>query len=260
MQAARLPAARGWGWLVEAFRLYRRNPPLLVLMTLNYWLQYIMVFVVPFIGPIAANFLLQAIAVTAMNGCRVVDQRRPFSIDIVWSGFLRNFAALLKLGGLYVACLLALVGVLFALNGPDLLDLTGAGTGAAEEALRDSKLVSLLYSAVLLTLPLVLSFWFAPMLVAWNDLPAAKALFFSIVAVLRNWQAFAVYGAAVFGVSALAPGLLRAAVAALPETLGTLVGAVVSLAMIFVLMPTLFASIYVSYREVFAPPTPDVAS
>ena len=104
----------------------------------------------------------------------------------------------------------------------------------------------------------MLSFWFAPMLVAWNDVPPLKALFFSIVAVLRNWPAFAVYGASVVALSAIAPGLLRAAVSVLPGTVGTLFGAAVSLAMIFVLMPTLFASIYVSYREVFAPPTADV--
>ncbi len=258
MQALQLPAGRGWGWLVEALRLYRRNPSLLVLMTMNYWLQYFMVFLVPLVGPLAANVLLQAMSVTAMNGFRTVDQKRPFAVDILWSGFLRNRVALFKLGGLYLLGVLVLVGVLFALNGGALLQLSGAGAGTADEALRDEELMSLLYSAVLLTLPLVLSFWFAPMLVAWNDLPPLKALFFSIVAVLRNWPAFAVYGASVVALSAIAPGLLRTAVSVLPGTVGTLFGAAVSLAMIFVLMPTLFASIYVSYREVFAPPTADV--
>jgi len=258
MQALRLPAARGWGWLVEAFGLYRRNPPLLVLMTMNYWLQYFMVFLVPLVGPLAANVLLQAISVTVMNGCRAVDQRRPFAAELLWSGFLRNRIALFKLGGIYLLCVVVMVGVLFALNGGALLELTGAGAEAAEEAARDAELMSLLYTAALLTLPLVLSFWFAPMLVAWNDVPPLKALFFSIVAVLRNWPAFAVYGASVVALSAVVPGLLRAAASVLPGTAGTLVGAVLSLAMIFVLMPTLFASIYVSYREVFAPPTADV--
>ncbi|MCK7500117.1 MAG: hypothetical protein MZW92_64695 [Comamonadaceae bacterium] len=52
--------------------------------------------------------------------------------------------------------------------------------------------MSFLYAALVLTLPLMLSFWFAPLLVAWKDMPALKALFFSIVAVARNWRAFAV--------------------------------------------------------------------
>ena len=37
MQARHLPAARGWAWIVEGFRLFRRNPPLITFLVFSYW-------------------------------------------------------------------------------------------------------------------------------------------------------------------------------------------------------------------------------
>ena len=44
-------------------------------------------------------------------------------------------------------------------------------------------------------IPVAMLFWFAPILVAWHDVPPAKALFFSFVSCWRNRGAFVFYGA-----------------------------------------------------------------
>ena len=45
-----------------------------------------------------------------------------------------------------------------------------------------------------LQLPLSLMFWHAPALVHWHQVPPVKSVFFSLVACLRNFWAFTLYG------------------------------------------------------------------
>ncbi|MGB0127326.1 MAG: BPSS1780 family membrane protein [Rhodocyclaceae bacterium] len=252
MQALRLPAASGWRWIAEGFRLYRRNPSLLILLALNYWLLFLLVFLVPYVGSLAANIVLQALSVTVMNGCRSIDRSTPVAMDIVWSGFKRNLPNLLRLGALYLLGEILIALVLVLGFGASLNEVLGVAATKGERPPDGEALPPFLFAALGLTVPLILTFWFAPMLVAWHDIGAIKAVFFSAVAVLRNWIAFAVYGASAVLVSSLVPsvfGLLGNGSGAMATV--SMLAALMFLA--FVLMPTLFASIYVSYREVFAP-------
>ena len=42
--------------------------------------------------------------------------------------------------------------------------------------------------------PLMMAYWFAPLLAGWGRVSAVKAMFFSFVACWRNWRAFFAYG------------------------------------------------------------------
>jgi hypothetical protein len=93
-------------------------------------------------------------------------------------------------------------------------------------------------------------FWFAPPLAAWHATGPAKALFFSFFAFLINWRAFLAYGA----VAALA--MVAFPLAAVSLILMLSGGAELKLAalvlpLVVLLLPTLFASFYASYRDVF---------
>jgi hypothetical protein len=85
-------------------------------------------------------------------------------------------------------------------------------------------------------------------------MPAAKALFFSFFASLRNWRAFFVYGLAVAVVAGLLPGvafsMLTVAVRGAQGAAGVM--SMVALVVVVILLPTLYASFYASYRDVFA--------
>ena len=112
-----------------------------------------------------------------------------------------------------------------------------------------ASLLAVLVLAAALYVPVMMMYWFAPPLTAWRSVPPPKALFFSFFACVMNWRAFLAYGA----VTALvALGVPLAALSVL--MLAGLRVAALSLVfpIILVLLPTLFASFYAGYRDIFA--------
>jgi hypothetical protein len=100
----------------------------------------------------------------------------------------------------------------------------------------------------------MMMFWFAPPLAAWHGAGPGKALFFSFFACLMNWRAFLAYGAATAFVTLVLPFVaLSLLVIASGGTLRLSAMALV-FPLLIVLLPTLFASFYASYRDVFATP------
>ena len=97
----------------------------------------------------------------------------------------------------------------------------------------------------------MMMFWFAPPLAAWHSASPVKALFYSFLACLINWRAFLAYAAATGLITLVVPFVLAV-------TLRTLLGDVsfawLAFPLLGVLLPTLFASFYASYRDVFATP------
>jgi uncharacterized membrane protein len=83
----------------------------------------------------------------------------------------------------------------------------------------------------LLLVPLLMAYWFAPALVVFDNMPALEAMKLSFAACWRNMAPFLVYGLVTF---------VLAMLAAIPFGLGFLV-----------LVPTVTASFYASYRDVF---------
>ena len=47
MQVQTLPAAAGWRWLGAGFAIFRRNPPLLAMLIVCYWLTVLFLNIVP---------------------------------------------------------------------------------------------------------------------------------------------------------------------------------------------------------------------
>jgi hypothetical protein len=103
-----------------------------------------------------------------------------------------------------------------------------------------------------------MAFWFAPLLTAWDGVGAAKSLFFSFVASWRNWRAFAAYGVVLVLVGAVVPGVILIIAGQISQSLLTVLNTALRMILIFVLAPTMVASVYLSYRDVFAaPPEPE---
>jgi len=260
MQARILPAARGWRWLVDGFRLFRSNPAMLTFVVFGYWLVLVFLNVVPLVGFVLAPLCVPALSVGVMNGCRVVEQGGVAPFSILYSGFRQHARALLLLGALYLAGSVAVLAASIPVDGGVLFEIMLGGRRPGPEAIAASNVMAALQVALLLMVPLLMAFWFAPLLVAWNDLGAAKALFFSFVACWRNWRAFVVYGAGVAFVSAILPGILLGLFGAFSEALVRAAVVALTLPILFVFVPTLFASFYLSYRDVFAAASPAPAA
>jgi hypothetical protein len=98
----------------------------------------------------------------------------------------------------------------------------------------------------------MMGFWFAPVLAAWHGIGAVKALFFSLLACLMNWRAFLSYGIAAAALMLVMPVVALSAIALLMQGRGGSASVVsLVLPLVIVLLPTLFASFYASYRDVF---------
>jgi hypothetical protein len=253
MQARQLPAIRGWNWIVEGFRLFRNNPALLTFLVFGYWLTLIFLNLLPLIGPLVAPLCVPALSVSVMNGCRLLERRAQDTagFGLLFSGFQKNRNVLFLLGAIYLTASVAVFAATALVDDGALLRIALTNEKPPEDLMANEQLLLSLQFALLLMLPLLMAFWFAPMLSAWNALSAGKALFFSLVACLRNWRPFLVYGLGVAFISVLLPGALLGVVEAFSPALQRMMVIALSLPLLFVFVPTLFASFYVSYRDVF---------
>jgi hypothetical protein len=253
MQAHRLPIRRGWFWIIEGFRLYRRNPSLMGFLVFGYWFLLLLLDMVPVIGPVAAALCVPAMAVSVMNGCRAIDKRQKLDpAKLLFSGFKNQPRVLATLGAInFAAWLLLLVGGSAIDDGTLMRAMMGSAPVDAD-TFGDVQVQLAALVTLLLMVPVLMAFWFAPLLVAWENCSATKALFFSFIASWRNGGAFLSYGLGLMGVSALLPGLFLGLLASLSNTLFSVAAVLMTLPLVLVFMPTLFASFYVSYRDVFS--------
>lgn len=251
MQALKLPARRGWLWLAGGFALFRKNPPLLTMLVVSYWMLVAMLNLIPVVGAIAATLCIPAFSVSLMNACRELDQDRPIGPALLFSGFRENLKGLLMLGSLYLAATIAILGISAMADGGILMQMMLGGTSPSEEAMGSGQFLAATQLALILLTPLMMAYWYAPVLAAWHAFPVGKALFFSLVACLRNWRAFLAYAAAMLVFGGLLPGVLLGLLAALMPDSVSFFAMLFSIPLLLILAPVLFASFYVSYRDVF---------
>jgi len=255
MQALTLPARRGWRWLADGFAIFRRKQLMLSLAVFGYWMAMALISAFPLIGRVAAMLLIPVFSVSLMNACRVLESGNPrplmLSPPLLFSGFKKNSRTLLKLGVIYFVFTVGVFAAVAPIDDGVLFRMVILGEPQHAKIL-DSEAVMLAAQLALASfMPLMMAYWFAPVLVAWHDLSAAKSLFFSFVACLRNWRAFLVYGAAVVIIGALLPGVLTGVLSAVVPGGGGVLSIMLTSLIVLFLLPTLYASFYVSYRDVF---------
>lgn len=251
MQALKLPSRRGLRWLAEGFGIYRRNRLMLSLTVLGYWSLMALINSLPVVGQLATTLLIPVFSVSLMNACRLFEQGLPFVPQVLFSGFQKNLRALLLLGVVYIAASLAILCLVALVDGGVLLRFVVLAETPDEQALAGNSVMFAGQLALLLFVPLMMSYWYAPVLVAWHDLPPAKSLFFSLVACLRNWRAFIVYALAILLFGVIVPGLLLGSMSVAFVGSSNLISLAFAALVALVLLPTLYASFYVSYRDVF---------
>ncbi len=232
-------AGRGTAWWGDAWRLFTASPWIWIAITVLFIAFVVTLGFIPVLGSLASTVLAPVFAGGLFAGCRALDRGGPLTVGHLFTGFADRLGPLVILGLLYlagsfviavvfVALLLGVVGV----SGISAL-LTGDATQAAVAMLATLGFGALVAALVvmLLGIPLLMAFWFAPALVALrNDEPFA-AMKTSFGACLANTLAFLVYGLL---------GIAFAIVASIPLGLGWIV-----------LAPVTVASIYTSYKDIF---------
>src|SRR5882672_1102843 len=259
-----VPAKNGWTWLVRGFALFRKNPPMWLFLVFTYWIAVALLGQIRYLGPAASTVLLPAFSVSFMFMCAVLEHGGMLRPALLISGFRSGPATLILLGVLYLLSIVAVLGLSSIADAGALLWWIVSGREPPEAALVDGSVSLAMLVASAGAAPVLMAFWFAPVLAAWNRIGAVQSLFYSFFAVWRNWRAFLVYGSALF----LAGALFMTAVTVLAVLMQGKIEVLRSFALIFTLLtlPTLFASFYASYRDVFpenavpAEPPPDAGS
>ncbi|MGZ8215847.1 BPSS1780 family membrane protein [Methylomagnum sp.] len=237
MDIRALSFGRGMGWLTEGFALFRRNPLIWIVLTLAYLALTTIISLIPLIGAVALTLVQPILAAGFMAGCQDLADGEELRVEHLFEGFRRDTQPLLMVGLLTLA---AGIGVTL-ISGAILLVFGGAGLLAGSMSDGGSLVGSLMTASGMLLatlvffaliLPVAMASWFAPALVWFDGLPALEAMKQSLVGCWRNMLPFTLYGLALIPLSLLA---------LLPLGLG-----------LFVLIPTLFASVYVSYRDIYS--------
>jgi hypothetical protein len=250
VQARIVGAAQGVRWLGEGWALFRAAPLGWLALACVYLLGTNVLALIPVVGFVAALMMVPALTVGMMAAARAASRGAQPHVRMLAEGFQAGGRAQLGLGAIYFLLSTAVFGAIALADQEGklrsiLAGRTPAGELAAAEILLPLAVFALAYA------PVLMMFWFAPPLAAWHSTGVLKALFFSFVACLMNWRAFLAYGAAVALMMMAAP---LAALLALRAFGGADLGvAVASLVfpLLLLMLPTLFASFYVSYRDVF---------
>ncbi len=236
----KVTAGRGWGWIADGFGLFKLDPWIWILNSLILLVILFLLGLLPFLGSIASQILYPIFLGGLMLGCYALNTGDRLKVEHLFAGFKSNAGSLAAVGGLYILGSLA-IGIVvmllvFLLGGRDIFGLISAVESGAQ--LNPQEATQLAYLGIIavliglaLIVPLLMATWFAPALVVFHSLGAVEAMKLSFQGCLLNIAPFLIYGL-------IAVVLMFLAI--LPILLGLLV-----------LIPTLIASTYIGYKDIF---------
>ena len=252
MKARVVASARGVRWLAEGWRLFRVAPLGWLALVFGYWLAMTVLSLVPVVGVAAASILVPAFSVGFMAASRSASRGQRVELGMLFAGFRERLPAQLVLGILYLGGLVVVIAGSALADDGALARWLLTGQRPEEAALRSDSLLGAMAAAAALYAPVIMLYWFAPLLAAWHGMGPLQALFYSFFASLMNWRAFLAYGAAVAGVMFVLPAVVLTLLLLVSGGALRVQPLALVLPLLLIMLPTLFASFYASYHDVFA--------
>jgi uncharacterized membrane protein len=233
-------ASRGSAWLTEGWDIVKGNVGSWILICILYLaIVLALAFIIPRVGPAIISVIAPVLTGGLLIGCRDTQEAREFGVGHLFEGFKKP-GGLLAIGGIHLAWQVAIGGVGLLMGGGGMFNEPPKFNPALGLPAFMAQMQPLLaFSAItgLIGIPVSMATFYAPALVALRDMSPLAALTNSFLGAAKNIVPYIVYAIVLF---------LFSIAAALPCGLGLLV-----------LVPVIFASIYVSYRDVFFDnPTP----
>ncbi len=237
-------AGRGWAWIVEGVRLFLRKPVTWLTMLLILFAGMKLVSFLPILG-LVAMLLMPVFLAGLMDGCKALDEGRPLEVSHLISGFRKNPAQLVTIGGIYLVGNVLILMIVVALGGEAIMTMARTLARSSQitpqiaEQMQDATLTITMAALVgtVVSLPLLMALWFAPLLSYFHGMKPLRALQSSLVACVRNTLPMCVYGLVLLvALMVLVPVGLQLG----HYDLG-----------VWLMTPALVPSIYVSYKEIY---------
>lgn len=246
-------ARSGWLWVKEGFALFRRQPAELASLFFGYLLFMIGISIVPILGQVLPLVLIPVFSMVFMQACALIDHDRQATLTLLPAAFRAPYMGrLLRLGILYLLTMVAAVAVSSVIDGGLFWQAMTGQITPDEKMVQESNMTAAMVFAAAVYTPAAMAFWFAAPLIAWQDMPLNKALFYSFFMVLRALKAFFVYGTAWILLGAMLPAFLSAFVVAL--TGSPTLSMIVLLPLSLLVSIVFYCSFYPSYIHLFGKP------
>lgn len=249
---ARHPASHGIQWLREASQMLAAARAPWLLLLLVYYLVQLAVGFVPIVGPLAMMVLRPVFTVGFLAAAWTQERGGTPQVAHLFRGFRANLVALLPIGVALVVGTTAAVLASSLVDGGALLELITSTARPDEAVLANPRLEAGMLLSVVCAIPVLLAVWFAPALVVFQDLGAARALAISLRASVANWRAVTAYGLLLFLCGAVLPAVAIAIIALLlPQGAAPYGVALIVVPYVFLFIVAQTISDYVAYRDVF---------
>ncbi len=233
MEVHQVKARQGLQWIMSGIYLFRIAPMAWMLLTFTLILIAMSLALVPLLGQFVFTLISPVFLAGMMLGCKDLEQGKQLDLSCLFIAFKTNPAPLITIGGIYLIGQVLIVGVVMLIGGTVMVDMLLYGKRVDESELMGvmSSIMTASLIAISLSIPLIMSAWFSPLLVIFHNIPPVPAMKKSFFACLRNFIPFQLYGVVI---------IIFAVITIIPYGLG-----------LFLLTPVIFASIYVSYKDIF---------
>ncbi|MBF0225015.1 MAG: hypothetical protein HQK76_06125 [Desulfobacterales bacterium] len=257
-------AMRGWAWIVDGFKLYKPNKWIWILNILILSVISLLIILIPF-GDIILQLFFPVFIGGIMSGCYAQNNGYSLKVKHLFTGFNDNISSLMIIGGfnllgtIIIVSFIVILGII--VNGSDFLKVIATlqeGNQINPETARQLiifGIIAFLVGVALFT-PLIMATWFAPVLITLHSLRPLSAIRLSFMGCVRNMLSYLVYGL-VFLIILLTPLIIPMGLAFLVKTSSIFISIILLFMalyfclMFFVMIPTCFASIYFSYKDIF---------
>jgi len=223
-------AGQGWTWIAEGFGLFKKAPGIWIALVVILFVILMVLAFIPLLGVVATFLIMPVFVGGLLLGCRALEGGGELEVAHLFAGFKAHTGNLIVLGALAIAGWIVVMLPVVVIGGAGAFLAALRGDAAGVAALGGSFMLAWLV-ALALSIPIYMALWFAPALVVLRGMAPIEAIKESFLGCLKNILPFLVYSIVL---------MVLGIVAAIPLGLGWLV-----------LGPTLIASVYVSYRDIY---------